>query len=269
MPTHLAAFVATITLLAVLPGANNLAVTRQTVLGGRRAGLLAVAGASTGILIWAVAAAAGVSALLLANPHAYLAIRLAGAAVLILLGIQSLLTLNDPLPSPATLDDPAPGTATLNDPAPGTATLNDPAPGTATLNDPLPAPASPHARHNLGAEAPTARPGHRNVAAEATASRQGWRSFVVGVAASLGNPKAGVVAVSLIPQFVTADGPVVLSSIALGAIWAAVSGTWFCLYVVVLDRGRARATSPAAQRLLRAATGVTLLGLGATVALTA
>ncbi|WP_045747123.1 LysE family translocator [Actinoplanes rectilineatus] len=249
MPTHLAAFVATITLLAVLPGANNLAVTRQTVLGGRRAGLLAVAGASTGILIWAVAAAAGVSALLLANPHAYLAIRLAGAAVLILLGIQSLLTLNDPLPSPATLDDPAPGTA--------------------TLNDPLPAPASPHARHNLGAEAPTARPGHRNVAAEATASRQGWRSFVVGVAASLGNPKAGVVAVSLIPQFVTADGPVVLSSIALGAIWAAVSGTWFCLYVVVLDRGRARATSPAAQRLLRAATGVTLLGLGATVALTA
>ncbi|MFG3420170.1 LysE family translocator [Micromonospora sp. NPDC049460] len=80
------------------------------------------------------------------------------------------------------------------------------------------------------------------------------------------NPKAGVVAVSLIPQFVTADGPVLASSIALGAVWATVSGTWFCLYAWTVDKGRARAKSPAVQRFLQAAAGVTMLGLGTAVA---
>jgi threonine/homoserine/homoserine lactone efflux protein len=90
---------------------------------------------------------------------------------------------------------------------------------------------------------------------------------LVGVATGLGNPKAGVVAVSLIPQFVTAEGPVLLSSIALGVLWAAVSGAWFTLYVWNLDRARARVTRPAAQRAMQAATGVTMIGLGVAVAL--
>jgi threonine/homoserine/homoserine lactone efflux protein len=87
------------------------------------------------------------------------------------------------------------------------------------------------------------------------------------MATSLGNPKAGVVAVSLIPQFVTAHGPVLLSSITLGALWAAVSGAWFCLYVWTIDRARSRLERPATQRLLQAATGVTLVGLGIAVAI--
>ena len=41
-----------------MPGANNASITRQALTHGRRAGLLTVAGASTGILIWAIAAAA-------------------------------------------------------------------------------------------------------------------------------------------------------------------------------------------------------------------
>jgi threonine/homoserine/homoserine lactone efflux protein len=86
------------------------------------------------------------------------------------------------------------------------------------------------------------------------------------VATSLGNPKAGVFAVSLIPQFVTAHGPVLASSIALGAIWAVVSGTWFCLYVWTVDKARARANKPTVQRFMQAATGLTMLGLGIAVA---
>lgn len=206
MPTHLTVFVTTVALLAMLPGANNASVTRQTLALGRSAGLLTVAGASTGILIWASAAAVGLSAILLGNPGAYTALRIGGAILLCVLGTQSLWDLRK---APA---------------------LN----GAAT----------PH----------RGRPG------------SGRRSFVVGVATSLGNPKAGVVAVSLIPQFVTADGPVLASSIALGAIWATVSGTWFCLYVWAVDKGRARVTRPAVQLLLRAATGVTLIGLGIAVA---
>jgi threonine/homoserine/homoserine lactone efflux protein len=199
MPIHLLAFVTTIALLAMLPGANNAAITRQTLLGGRRAGLLTVAGSSTGILIWAITAAVGLSAVLLANPHTYFAIRIAGAVVLCVLGLLAL------------------------------------------LRKP---PAS-------------------------SRSRDTATSFVVGVATSLGNPKAGVVAVSLIPQFVTAEGPVLVSSIALGAIWALVSGSWFCLYVWIIDKGRPRANRPALQWFMQAATGVTMIALGVTVAVAA
>jgi threonine/homoserine/homoserine lactone efflux protein len=200
MPTHLAAFVTTVALLALLPGANNAAITRQTLMSGRRAGLLTVAGATTGILIWASAAALGLSTLLLANPDTYLALRLAGAAILGALGVQALRGLRRP-------DTPA---------------------------------------------MPADTPGRRN--------------FAIGVATSLGNPKAGVVAVSLIPQFVTAHGPVLASSIALGVIWAAVSGTWFTLYVWTIEKGRQRIDRPRTHRILRVATGVTLVGLGVAVA---
>jgi threonine/homoserine/homoserine lactone efflux protein len=204
MPTHIVAFVTTVALLAMLPGANNASITRQTLMHGLRAGLLTVAGASTGILIWASAAAIGLSAVLLANPSTYLAIRIGGAAVLIALGAQTLWALRK-----------------------------------------RPAPESPSGSSPGGT---------------------GRKSFAVGVAASLGNPKAGVVAVSLIPQFVTAHGPVLASSIALGAIWATISGTWFSLYVWTVDKGRARANKPSVQRFMQAATGLTMLGLGIVVA---
>jgi threonine/homoserine/homoserine lactone efflux protein len=206
MPSNLALFVTTVALLAMLPGANNASITRQTLVAGRRAGLLTVAGSSTGILIWATAAAVGLSAVLLANPKAYLALRIGGAAVLLVLGLQSLRAL----------------------------------------------------RRRPSAKAASTADRHQAAA--------GRGSFVVGVATSLGNPKAGVVAVSLIPQFVTAHGPVLASSIALGAVWALISGTWFCLYVWTIDKGRARMTKPALQRLMHAATGLTLVGLGIAVA---
>ena len=193
MPTHMLAFVTTIAFLAMLPGANNAAITRQTLLGGRRAGLLTVAGSSTGILIWAITAAVGLSAILLANPHAYFAIRIAGAVVLCVLGVLAFFPKSSAPP------------------------------------------------------------------------RSRGTAFAVGVATSLGNPKAGVVAVSLIPQFITADGPVLVSSIALGAIWAVVSGSWFCLYVWIIDKGRRRAN----HRFMRAAMGVTMIALGVFVAVAA
>lgn len=206
MPTHLAAFVTAVALLAILPGANNVAVTRQTLTHGRRAGLLTVAGASTGILLWSAAAALGLSAVLLSEPDAYRALRLAGAAVLAALGLHSLWSLR-----------------------------------VSEASAPLPFPSS-------------------------AVPPSGWGSFAVGVATSLGNPKAGVVAVSLLPQFVTSDGPVPVSLMLLGALWAAVSGTWFCCYVWAVDRGRARIERPAFRRALQAATGLTLIGLGIAVA---
>jgi threonine/homoserine/homoserine lactone efflux protein len=90
--------------------------------------------------------------------------------------------------------------------------------------------------------------------------------YGLGLATNLGNPKAGVFAVSLLPQFVTTDGPVLLSSLALGALWATVTGCWYLLFTYAADRGRTLISRPAVHRWLQAATGCALLCLGGAVA---
>lgn len=76
-----------VALLGVMtPGLDTLLVLRQTMLGGRRAGLATVAGISTGCVIWATASLAGLTALLAASSLAYDIVRIAGAAYLLWLG---------------------------------------------------------------------------------------------------------------------------------------------------------------------------------------
>ena len=95
----------------------------------------------------------------------------------------------------------------------------------------------------------------------------GWRrAYVGGLATNLSNPKAGVFAISLLPQFLTPEGPVFWSSLALGGLWAVVTGTWYLLFTWVVSRGRALVTRPAVHRRLQVATGCGLLCLGAAVA---
>jgi threonine/homoserine/homoserine lactone efflux protein len=58
---------------------------------GRRAGLVSVLGIETGTLTYALAAAAGVSGVIAASATAFTAIRYAGAAYLMVLGVRKLL----------------------------------------------------------------------------------------------------------------------------------------------------------------------------------
>jgi threonine/homoserine/homoserine lactone efflux protein len=60
--------------------------------GGRGAGLGTAIGVSSGQAIWTLAAAAGVAALLVASEPAFLALKYAGAAYLVFLGLQTLAT---------------------------------------------------------------------------------------------------------------------------------------------------------------------------------
>ncbi|WP_446214207.1 LysE family translocator [Micromonospora sp. IBSANI012] len=204
MPVHLPVFVLTTGLLAMLPGAGQALILRQTLDGGRRVAWASIAGTCTGLLIWTTAAASGLSAVLLAEPRAYAAVRAAGGVLLAVIGVSTLLSLRRPARG---------GTA----PADG-------------------APA-----------------GY-------------WRGYLAGLATNLGNPKAGVFAISLLPQFVTPDGPVLLSSVALGALWALVTGTWYALFTWAVDRGRSLVARPTVHRRLQLVTGCVLLCLGAGVA---
>ena len=82
MPIHLPVFLVTTWLLAMLPGASQALMIRQTLYGGLRVARASIAGIATGLLFWSTAAAAGLSAVLLADPRVYTGVRVVGGLVL-------------------------------------------------------------------------------------------------------------------------------------------------------------------------------------------
>jgi len=83
-------FLAAAALIIVAPGPDTLLVTRNVFRRGRRGGLVTGAGTITGLALWSVAAALGLSALLAASEVGYNVVRVAGGLYLIWLGVQSL-----------------------------------------------------------------------------------------------------------------------------------------------------------------------------------
>jgi threonine/homoserine/homoserine lactone efflux protein len=86
----LIAFVGIAALVICTPGPDTAMTVRNALLGGRSAGLATAAGVSTGLAIWALATSAGLVALLIASEPLFLAVKYAGAAYLVWLGLQSL-----------------------------------------------------------------------------------------------------------------------------------------------------------------------------------
>lgn len=77
-------------LLALTPGPDMALFLSRTLTGGRAAGLAALAGAMSGLLVHTLAAAIGLTALLAASPAAYGALKLAGALYLLWLAFNAL-----------------------------------------------------------------------------------------------------------------------------------------------------------------------------------
>jgi threonine/homoserine/homoserine lactone efflux protein len=87
---ELVAFLGISALVIVTPGQDTALTIRNTLVGGRRGGLLTALGVSSGQAVWTIATSAGLAALLVAWEPVYEAIKLAGAAYLVLLGAQAL-----------------------------------------------------------------------------------------------------------------------------------------------------------------------------------
>src|SRR6478672_8374301 len=85
------AFVGVAALVIVTPGPDTALTVRNALLGGRGAGVATAAGVALGLGVWTAAASAGLAALLVASEPAFIAVKLAGAAHLVLLGAQTLL----------------------------------------------------------------------------------------------------------------------------------------------------------------------------------
>jgi threonine/homoserine/homoserine lactone efflux protein len=88
--THFLAFLGVATVVIVTPGQDTALTIRNTLLGGRRSGILTAGGVSMGQAIWALATSAGIAAMLQASAPAFEALKLAGAAYLIWLGLQTI-----------------------------------------------------------------------------------------------------------------------------------------------------------------------------------
>ncbi len=90
MTNSLLAFTLFAAVLAITPGLDTFLVLRTTAAGGRAAGFAAVVGIGLGCLVWAVASAIGITAILAASRVAFEVLRIAGVAYLCWLGGRAL-----------------------------------------------------------------------------------------------------------------------------------------------------------------------------------
>jgi threonine/homoserine/homoserine lactone efflux protein len=93
MPTAstIALFLLAATALAVVPGPAVAYIVTQSIDQGRRAGLVSALGVASGGLVHVAAATVGLSALIASSATAFTAVKLVGAAYLIVVGIRRIL----------------------------------------------------------------------------------------------------------------------------------------------------------------------------------
>lgn len=80
------------------------------------------------------------------------------------------------------------------------------------------------------------------------------------------NPKAGVFAVSFLPQFVPEGWPVAAVLIGFSVLWALIDLVWYTAVVWTVAAARRALGRPAVRRRLDRLSGVVLVGLGVRLA---
>lgn len=86
----------TVALLIILtPGPDIALLARSALVGGRKQALITSAGITSGVLVWAIASSLGLAAILEESAVAYTAVRIAGAAYLVYLGIRIIISLRN------------------------------------------------------------------------------------------------------------------------------------------------------------------------------
>lgn len=86
----LAQFALASVILALTPGPDMTLFVGRALSDGRAAGLACLAGASTGLVFHTVFVVAGLSALIVASPAAFLAVKIVGAGYLVWLAVQAI-----------------------------------------------------------------------------------------------------------------------------------------------------------------------------------
>jgi threonine/homoserine/homoserine lactone efflux protein len=84
------AFIAASVVLTLMPGPDIIFVLTQSITNGKKAGILIALGLCTGLIVHTMAAAFGISVILLKSATAFRIIKYAGAAYLIYLGMKAI-----------------------------------------------------------------------------------------------------------------------------------------------------------------------------------
>jgi threonine/homoserine/homoserine lactone efflux protein len=87
---HLIAFLGVAAVLVVTPGVDTALVTKNALLYGRPQALASALGVNLGIVLWTLASALGLAAVVRASAATFDVLKLAGAIYLVTLGVQSL-----------------------------------------------------------------------------------------------------------------------------------------------------------------------------------
>lgn len=203
MTTQLGAFLGISILLIVTPGPDMALVMRNALRGGRAAAVATAWGVVAGLLVWTLAASAGLATLIVAWEPAFVTVKLAGAAFLIYLGAQALWS--------------------------------------ARQSD---------VRHA------TVREGQHG--------RRGpvWLAARQGLLCNLGNPKAGVIFTSFLPQFTPEGGASFAALLGLGLVFCALGLAWLTFYGTVVARLGDVLRRPRIRRAIEGLTGGVLIALG-------
>ncbi|GAA4070747.1 MULTISPECIES: LysE family translocator [Actinomadura] len=217
----LVAFTGAAMLIAMAPGPSTIVIMRVAVRSGRRAGVAAVLGNEAGVVLWGVAAAVGLSALLVASRLVYDGLRIVGAVVLVWFGVRALW----------------------------------------------------EARRRRGDEGAGGRGEGADVTVSSDAVGGGdslWRCFRLGLITNVANPKAGVFAVSFLPQFVPVSvptgWPVLVMLVGLTVVWALVDVVWYGAVLWLVGAARRVLGRAGVRRRLEQVSGVVLIGLGVRLA---
>lgn len=88
---QLIAFIGVSILLAITPGPDMAVVTKNALAHGRRGVFLTTAGIGLGLMVWVIATAVGLSAVLRASANLLFVLKLVGAAYLAYLGVRTLI----------------------------------------------------------------------------------------------------------------------------------------------------------------------------------
>ena len=86
------AFLGVSLLVICTPGQDTALTIRNTLLGGRRAGVATAVGVAAGQAAWTIATSAGLAVVIAASAPLFFAIKLAGAGYLVYLGVRSLIS---------------------------------------------------------------------------------------------------------------------------------------------------------------------------------
>ncbi|GAA0322694.1 LysE family translocator [Streptomyces polychromogenes] len=232
MLTQLAAATGVLALLTVVPGPDMAVVTRRAVSRGRADGLRTVGGIAAGLLLWGALTVAGLAALLAASAEVYLAVKLAGAAYLCLLGVQS-------------LRRPGVGAAADGDGGGAAGGVDGAGVG------------GPDGGGGGGLGGPDGGRRERGGA---------WRTGLVSNAL---NPKIAVFYTGLLPTLAPPGLRPAAGMALLVLVHVLLTLAWLGTYVYVLSRARRFFARPRVRRAMDRVTGVVLIGFGLRVATSA